>query len=170
RSARTTELSCSATTGVPPGRWATSSSPSTARGACSRRAGDLCDPCGSSASGSLRLEIRLRPRRDRTRHASGHLVRVRVSFERRARRPSPRASDYLVRGTPRRVADCGGCDRGHGCRRAGRPPVVRAAGPASHRAWLGVAVRLPTGLLVALFVPLLIPALRTLPWRRPSAS
>jgi len=37
-------------------------------------------------------------------------------------------------------------------------------------AWLGVAVRLPTGLLVALFVPLLIPALRTLPWRRPSAS
>src|SRR5437867_5200902 len=37
-------------------------------------------------------------------------------------------------------------------------------------AWLGVAVRLPTGLLVALFVPLRIPALRTLPWPRPSAT
>ncbi len=37
-------------------------------------------------------------------------------------------------------------------------------------AWLGVAVRLPTWLLVVLLVPLLIPALRMLPWRRPSAS
>jgi len=37
-------------------------------------------------------------------------------------------------------------------------------------AWLGVAVRLPTWLLVVLFVPLLIPALRMLSWRRPSAS
>src|SRR5256886_6697615 len=37
-------------------------------------------------------------------------------------------------------------------------------------AWFGVAVRLPTWLIAALFVLLLIPCLRMLPWRRPSAS
>ena len=37
-------------------------------------------------------------------------------------------------------------------------------------AWLGVAVRLPTWLIAALFVLLLIPSLRMLPWLRPSAS
>ena len=37
-------------------------------------------------------------------------------------------------------------------------------------AWLGVAVQLPTWLVAALFVLLLIPSLRMLPWLRPSAS
>ena len=37
-------------------------------------------------------------------------------------------------------------------------------------AWLGVAVRLPTWLITALFVLLLIRSLRMLPWLRPSAS
>ena len=37
-------------------------------------------------------------------------------------------------------------------------------------AWLGVAVRLPSWLMVALFVLLLIPFVRTLPCLRPSAS
>jgi len=37
-------------------------------------------------------------------------------------------------------------------------------------AWLGVAVRLPTWLIAGLFVLLLIPSLRMLPWLRPSAS
>ena len=37
-------------------------------------------------------------------------------------------------------------------------------------AWLGVAVRLPPGLLAALFVLLLIPSVRVLLWPRPSAS
>ena len=37
-------------------------------------------------------------------------------------------------------------------------------------AWLGVAVQLPTWLIAALFVLLLIPSLRMLPWLRPSAS
>ena len=37
-------------------------------------------------------------------------------------------------------------------------------------AWFGVAVRLPTWLIAALFVLLLIPSLRMLPWLRPSAS
>src|SRR3989442_12282330 len=86
-------------------------------------------PCGSSASGSLRLEIRLRPRRDRTPHASGHFVRVRVYLERRARGPPPRAGGHLVRPAPRRVADYRGGHRGYGHRRAGRPPAIRAADP-----------------------------------------
>src|SRR3989440_5700038 len=37
-------------------------------------------------------------------------------------------------------------------------------------AWLGEAVRLPTWLIAALFVLLLIPSVRMLPWLRPSAS
>ncbi len=37
-------------------------------------------------------------------------------------------------------------------------------------AWLGVAVRLPSWLIAALFVLLLIPSLRMLPWLLPSAS
>ena len=37
-------------------------------------------------------------------------------------------------------------------------------------AWLGVVVRLPTWLIAALFVLLLIPSARMLPWLRPSAS
>ena len=37
-------------------------------------------------------------------------------------------------------------------------------------AWLGGAVRLPTWLIAALFVLLLIPSLRMLPWLRPSAT
>jgi len=37
-------------------------------------------------------------------------------------------------------------------------------------AWLGVVVRLPTWLIAALFVLLLIPSMRMLPWLRPSAS
>src|SRR5438445_5795610 len=37
-------------------------------------------------------------------------------------------------------------------------------------AWFGVAVRLPTWLIAALFVLLLIPCLRMLPWLRPDAS
>jgi len=37
-------------------------------------------------------------------------------------------------------------------------------------AWLGVVVRLPTWLIAALFLLLLIPSVRMLPWLRPSAS
>jgi hypothetical protein len=37
-------------------------------------------------------------------------------------------------------------------------------------AWLGVAVRLPTWLVAVLFLALMIPSMRILPWPRPSAS